>query len=98
VLIRCQVRERATTIGVDGSQFLSPLAVTFHTYRVLSVHTGNPTGRIAPHVNQPAGVLEAYVCRSCGFVDWYAQSPAQIPIGPAFGTELIEVEGQGPYR
>ncbi|MCA9674287.1 MAG: hypothetical protein KC464_04520, partial [Myxococcales bacterium] len=44
------------------------------------------------------GLLEAYTCRRCGFTEWYAQEPEDIPIGPAYGTELIDLDDDGPYR
>jgi hypothetical protein len=44
------------------------------------------------------GRMEGYVCRACGFTELYAREPREIPIGPEFGTELIEVGGEGPYR
>jgi hypothetical protein len=44
-----------------------------------------------------AGELEAFVCRSCGHVEWFASEPGQIPIGPGHRTQLISV-GEDPYR
>ena len=44
------------------------------------------------------GVFVAHVCRSCGFTEWYALDPKTIPIGPAFGTELIVIRAPSPYR
>lgn len=44
------------------------------------------------------GVLEAYICKACGFVEWYCQAPEEIPIGPEYMTEEIDVDAGGPYR
>ena len=44
------------------------------------------------------GVLEVYVCRNCGFVEWYCSDPERIPIGPVYMTEDIDYEGDTPYR
>ena len=50
-------------------------------------------------LSRQRGLLEAYTCRSCGFTEWYALGPEDIPIGPAYGTELIDLdEDGGPYR
>ncbi len=47
---------------------------------------------------RPLGLLEAHVCRRCGFVDWYALDPESIPIGAAHATELVKVGTGTPYR
>ena len=44
------------------------------------------------------GVLEAYICKGCGFVEWYCQAPEEIPIGPEYMTEEIDLDATGPYR
>ncbi len=46
------------------------------------------------------GVLKTCVCRRCGLVQWFAESPETIPIGPGHGTRLIEGSDSdgGPYR
>jgi hypothetical protein len=50
-------------------------------------------------LSRQRGLLEAYTCRRCGFTEWYAQEPEDIPIGPAYGTELIDLDDDGgPYR
>lgn len=44
------------------------------------------------------GVLEMYVCRRCGFTEWFCRDPENIPIGEQYGTELIDVSPTTPYR
>ena len=47
----------------------------------------------------PHGKLMVYVCRRCGYVQWFAENPEGIPIGAEYQTRLIEGEGErGPYR
>jgi hypothetical protein len=53
---------------------------------------------ITADISRAFGLLEIYVCRACGYVEWYCSDPARVPIGPQFMTELIEVGGEGPYR
>jgi hypothetical protein len=100
VLVRCQVRERAARGDEPMSEYLAPLAVTFRRQQRTSFWSGRTKVRDIPDLASPAGMLEAFVCRRCGFVDWYAQSPEDIPIGVEFGTELIDVSGTrgGPFR
>jgi hypothetical protein len=46
------------------------------------------------------GLFETCVCRRCGFTQWFALEPAQIPIGPDHATRLVKgvEETDGPYR
>ena len=36
------------------------------------------------------GVFECYICKRCGFVDWYCQDPEHIPIGKQYMTEEVD--------
>ncbi len=40
-------------------------------------------------VSRPYGVLRMLVCRSCGFVQWFASKPHRIPISENYNTTLI---------
>jgi hypothetical protein len=45
------------------------------------------------------GKLEAYVCYACNYVEWYTRENAKdIPIGPEYMTEIVDLEGEAPYR
>lgn len=46
------------------------------------------------------GVFRTYVCRRCGFTQWFALRPELIPLGDEHGTKLLvgEQETGGPYR
>jgi hypothetical protein len=44
------------------------------------------------------GLLEMFICRACGFVEWYCHDPESIPIGPHYMTELVDYGGDAPYR
>jgi hypothetical protein len=95
VLIRAQVRERGSVSGSDTTrERAAPLAVTYATgeeYKMTGLLSFDKIPSLAPDLDQPFGILEAYVCRSCGFTEWYARDPEQIPIGDVFGTQLVEV-------
>jgi hypothetical protein len=46
------------------------------------------------------GRLVYYMCRSCGYVHWLVQDPADVPIDAKYGTRLIEPKRKrdSPYR
>jgi hypothetical protein len=41
-------------------------------------------------VDRPIGLLRILVCRSCGYVQWFASRPERIPIDETYGTKLID--------
>jgi len=45
-----------------------------------------------PEVRAPAGELSIYVCRSCGFGQWYADDAASVPIGGRNWTRIVGAE------
>lgn len=49
--------------------------------------------------NYPHGMLRFYVCRSCGYVQWFAEDPGSIPIGDRYLTRIISGPAKTePYR
>jgi len=46
---------------------------------------------------QAAGLVQAYVCRECGYTELYTQDPKSIPVDGDTVVE-IEVPGHPPYR
>lgn len=99
-LIRAKIRERtAGHIGGETNrEDFVPFAVTYAiSEEYKSTLSFRKVPSALPDREQPHGRLEAWVCRGCGFVEWYAQSPERIPIGEAFGTELVTVPAPG-YR
>ena len=46
------------------------------------------------------GQLAVFVCRQCGKAEWFAASPADIKIGPAYNTRLVQgpPKPDTPYR
>jgi hypothetical protein len=48
-------------------------------------------GNLVPvYQRVPYGVLRMYVCRSCGFVQHFADNPATIPIGDEYLTRIVK--------
>ena len=58
----------------------SPMSVTYDKRWVLSGQN--------PHYGH--GHLYLYVCRRCGFCQWYAHSPQSIPVSENHRTRLIK--------
>jgi hypothetical protein len=52
----------------------------------------------APTLRGGRGLLEAYICTGCGFVEWYCHDVEAIPIGPEYNTAIVDYGAQGPYR
>lgn len=44
------------------------------------------------------GMFEVFICKQCGFAEWYCHAPEEIPIGPEYMTEEVDAGGDGPYR
>lgn len=44
------------------------------------------------------GLLEMFICRGCQAVEWYCHGAAELPIHPAYNTELVEYPADGAYR
>jgi hypothetical protein len=90
--IRAMPREVAPMLE-GGPQVTSPMAVTFGAQESgwLGMHITADTRRMF-------GLLEMYVCRACGYVEWYCSDPQNVPVGPQFMTDLVEQSDDGPYR
>lgn len=39
-----------------------------------------------------------YICRKCGFIEWYCNDPDTVPIGPYYMTEAIDHGSDTPFR
>ncbi len=109
VHIRCRaLRERGTVVSGGGNSFVGAQSVDVDyylgflaaTYGVTMEAGGFFDKSTGPNPFQPIGVIEAYICRNCGFTELYTRDAGAIPIGPAFATELIDSmpPGEGPYR
>jgi hypothetical protein len=48
---------------------------------------------------EPLGRLQNYMCRSCGFTQWFVNAPGEVPVGEEFRTRLIRGTPRGDsYR
>jgi hypothetical protein len=48
--------------------------------------------------NTGHGLLETYICRKCGAVEWYCADVERIPIHPHLMSEAIDYDSDTPYR
>ncbi len=98
------VRAVAFERGAFGSDYVTayaaPLSVAFRQSIKYSFWGGKASAEVTEEdVVRPVGWLELLICRACGLATWHALEPQKIPIGPEYGTELLEVEDEGgPYR
>ena len=47
----------------------------------------------------PMGILVAFACRQCGLTELYTLDADKLPIGPAYGTHLVDYAPvDGPLR
>ena len=95
-LVRALARELST--APDGGRELFPMAVALVPKLMTGLFSGAAKGVVRGHFEQLVGVLEMYVCRRCGFTEWYCREPDKLPIGEEFGTELIDITPDAPYR
>lgn len=53
----------------------------------------------ARNASYPHGLLLMYVCRECGYTQWFAAQPDEIPIGEDYKTRVIKGPPvDAPYR
>jgi predicted nucleic-acid-binding Zn-ribbon protein len=93
--VRCRPLRQRINNG-DSMYKVAPLAATYQLIVEMSGWDARQVRQVKE--DRPLGVLEAYVCRQCGFTELYARNAATIPIGVEFGTELIDVGTGSPYR
>jgi hypothetical protein len=87
-VIECAPREFSS--GTDPH----PLAAAHGVlYRHLKVYANADP-------SEPYGTLKLYVCRSCGYGQWFADRPDEIPINEeSYGTRIVTgKKDDSPYR
>jgi len=94
----CKGQQFIRAIPREVTKRAAPMTVTF-MYR-------GPTERMLSPLTTPIdvglglGLLEVYVCKQCGLVEWFCIDPEHIAIGPSYMTEELDYEAtsSGPYR
>ena len=98
-IIRVRMRERTSTSGGEqNDEHARPFALTWPLgEKFKALFSMQKVTSAAPQFDGLFGLLEAYVCRSCGATDLFTREPSAIPIHPAHGTELL-VAAPAQYR
>jgi hypothetical protein len=89
---RCPLCDHREIINAQPVEFCEaipcPLAVT---------HLQSSEG--GPSPLRPVGMFHVFVCRRCGYSQWFAERPEEIPIVDGLGTRLVAgPAAEGPYR
>jgi hypothetical protein len=100
--MRCQhtalIRVVPRELSAGGQDYveerIAPMTVTYAPHTVKRLLFGGQQAR-TPTPAQGAGVLEAWICEACGFVEWYCQDPKSVPVGPEFNSERHVVPSPG---
>jgi hypothetical protein len=92
--IRVVPRELTPSVG-DAHTIAMPMGLVYQ-YEVR--RTFDDAQPLPIDARKALGMLEVYVCRTCGFVEWYCSDPDRIPVGPVYMTEDIDYDGDSPYR
>lgn len=56
--------------------------------RIAAANSISTWGRVTDH-----GPMAAYICLRCGYTQWFTANPAEIPVGPEFGTRILGQKG-----
>jgi hypothetical protein len=95
--VRVIPREHTSTrVGDINTQLSVPMYIT-HAPTVIDGWLGRRPGEVEVE-NTGHGLLETYICRKCGAVEWYCIDVDRIPIHPHLMSEAIDYESGSPYR
>lgn len=86
---------RELTAGPEQGTMAMPMGLVYQYEVQRSRYESQP---LPIDARKALGMLEVYVCRKCGFVEWYCSDPDRIPIGPVYMTEDIDYDSDTPYR
>ena len=88
-----------TVLPVGDANFseIAPMTLT-QKPKLSSKFFGKGKSVGAPRVLEGDGLLETYTCLQCGYVEWYVENPAEIPIGPEFMSDIVDYLSDAPYR
>lgn len=89
-------REHTSIVGRDlNKQVSAPMYVTHHATPRRGFFQPDP---VVPTHEPGYGLLETWICRKCGFVEWYCFDVEKIPAHPHLMSELVDFDTTGPYR
>lgn len=88
-LVRSLMRE---TRSHANASFVAPMGLSYDTHDNWGIEANE---------RAPQGAIVAYACLQCGFTELYTWLPHLVPIGPQYGTEIVDVSTSldaGPFR
>lgn len=90
---RCPICDHREIFQASPTEFCEAIP-----YPIAVAHLRSSEG--GPSPLRPVGVFCVFVCRRCGFSQWFADRPSEIPIDPEYyGTRLVKGhDPEGPYR
>lgn len=91
---RCPLCDHREVLASEAREFAADSngAVMSVTYDARWVQTGH-------NAKHGHGNLWMYVCRGCGYTQWFASDPMSIPVGDEYRTTLVRApKGEGPFR
>lgn len=94
-----QLADRVGEIGggrVEHGLDPEPSPGQFYPLRIARLR--NPDGSFFKSHVSAAGLVEAFVCRACGFTELYTCDPEQIPVDGELVYELSGPPTEGAYR
>lgn len=95
--VRVIPRELSATGNDYVQEQAAPMSLTLEPELVRRIlFKGNDVS--APDPKRGRGTVETYVCTQCGFMEWYCQQPAAIPLGPEYMADIVDYNATAPYR
>lgn len=87
--IRALPRELTLDSSIAETNYAKhfPMFVTYQPAVTKKLFGGYAPAELDPFLGK--GLLELYLCRSCGYVEWYCHGG--VPVGPQFMTEIVDV-------
>jgi predicted nucleic-acid-binding Zn-ribbon protein len=98
ILFIDQVADQTGTQGVVLSQGIEPEPKVQASLPWRIARSENPNKSFWSMEVITAGLVEACVCRGCGYTELYTKDPSQIPVDGKYVQELIGPEKDEPYR
>ncbi len=95
----CALCEHNEVIEASARDFFGESGERSEQLAVSSMPKSSMVGGTKPDPEKRRGRLVQYVCRSCGYTQWFALNPTQIPIGYPHETRIVEGAAKAPpYR
>lgn len=87
-------------LTATGADYVDEVAAPMGLTYLPQAHKGwLVTSPLPVDARKSFGHVETYVCKRCGFVEWYCVDVERVPVGPAYMTEEVDYEArEAPYR